>query len=54
MNVLKEWLITVYFEDGSCIENFSKKNFRENGIMDIIKHTEKKFPNKKIISVQIL
>ena len=30
----------------------SQKDFRENGIIDIIKLNEKKFPHKRIISVE--
>ena len=51
MNVLKKWVIRVDFADGSSLENVSKKDYRENSIMDIITLTEKKFPHKIIISV---
>ena len=52
MSVFKKWLIRVNFDDGSYSEGISKKDFRENGIIDIIKLNEKKFPHKRIISVE--
>ena len=52
MGVFKKWLIRVNFDDGSYSEGISKKDFRENGIIHIIKLNEKKFPLKRIISVE--
>ena len=52
MSIFKQWKIRVIFNDESFIEDMSKKNFREDGIIEIVNSTEKKFPNKKIFSVK--
>ena len=54
MSILKQWKIRVIFNDESFIEDMSKKNFREDGIIEIIRSTEKMFPNKQIVSVESL
>lgn len=54
MDISKQWLIRVNFKDGGYREDISKKSFREDGIIEIIRSTEKMFPNKQVVSVESL